>query len=167
MQKTTAGQVHIPVQEEIFGAIHGSTAPAGNGGKAAGALVLAARFLDSGKDRKGSAMNKALAFVVLFAFIFSSCATAPVVTNSQKFSSQVRVYPFAYFNGGYTNTATLAFKDYSSFRILDTKAAESTEDIESAKAAKQSSAGEFLLTTGYLLGAAACIAGAWFIYENF
>lgn len=123
--------------------------------------------MNGGKDRKGNAMNKALAFVILFAFIFSSCATAPVATNSQKFSSQVRVYPFAYFNGGYTNTATFAFKDYSSSRILGTKAAESTEDIEAAKAAKKSSTGEFLYNTGLLLGAAACIVGAWFIYKYF
>jgi hypothetical protein len=147
-------------------ATSGTIALAGNGGEAAGAL-LAARFLNSGKDRKGCAMNKALAFVILFAFIFSSCATAPVATNSQKFSSQVRVYPFAFFNGGYTNTATFAFKDYSSLRILDAKAAESAEDIEEAKTAKKSSAGEFLYSTGLLLGAAGLLVGAYLFYDNF
>jgi hypothetical protein len=108
-------------------------------------------------------MNKALAFVVLFAFIFSSCATAPVANHSRKFSSQVRVYPFAYFNGGYTNTATLAFRDYNSFRILGTKAAESTEDIEEAKAAKKSSMESWLFNGLILVGVTGAIVGTFYL----
>jgi len=151
-------------------AASGTTAPVGNGGEAAGrpqSNRLCGRTPDSGKDRKGNAMKNALGFVVLFAFIFSSCATAPVVNNSQKFSSQVRVYPFANFKGGFTNTQALAFKDYRSFRILDAKAAESNEDIEEANAKKQSSTGEFLLGTVYLLGAAGLLVGAYLYYDNF
>jgi len=111
-------------------------------------------------------MNKALGFVVLFAFIFSSCATAPVANHSQKLSSQVRVYPFAYFDGRYTNTATLAFKDYSSFKILGTKAAESDEDIEEAKAeaAKKASANNDFL---FGLGLTSLIVGGYAVYDYF
>ena len=112
----------------------GTTAPADNGEDATDATLY------SGKDRKGNTMNKALSFFVLFAFIFSSCATAPVANHSQKLSTQVRVYPFINPYIGYTNTSALAFKDYSSFRILDTKVAEPTEDTKSnAKAEKSSS----------------------------
>jgi len=112
-------------------------------------------------------MNKVLAFVVFIAFIFSSCATAPVANNSQKFSSQVRVYPFANFNGGFTNTQALAFKDYNSFKVLDTKAAESAEDIEEAKAAKKASTSFVWSFIGQLLVASALIAGVAYCIKNF
>ena len=62
---------------------------------------------------------------------------------------------------------TFALKDYSSFRILGTTVAESAEDVETDKAKKHSSTGEFLLSTVYLLGAAGLLVGAYFFYDNF
>jgi hypothetical protein len=81
----------------------------------------------------------------------------------------VRVYPFSYFSGGYTNTETIAFKDYSSFRILDTKAAESAEDIEAAEAAKKESNFSKNMTIAYssFLIACALAGGAYFIYDYY
>jgi hypothetical protein len=110
-------------------------------------------------------MNKALGFVVLFAFIFSSCATAPVANHSQKLSTQVRVYPFFNPYVGYTNTSPLAFKDYSSFKILDAKVAEPTEDIKSNAKAEQSSSGNTVLITVLQIGILA--AGGYLLYDYF
>jgi hypothetical protein len=109
-------------------------------------------------------MNKALTFVVFVAFIFSSCATAPVVNPNQKLSAHVRVYPFAYLNGGYPNAATLAFKDYSGFKILDAKAAESTDGTGSNTEAKQSPTGYNLLAGVLAVGVLAL--GGYFLYDS-
>jgi len=149
-------------------AASGTTAPAGNSGrgltKSFSETSVSEKYPNSGKDRKGIAMNKVLGLVVLFAFIFSSCATAPVANQSQKLSAQVRVYPFAYFNGGYTNTATLAFKDYSGFRILDAKAAESTEDTKSNTNAEKSSSNNTAL---FLQIGLALAIGGYLAYDYF
>jgi len=110
-------------------------------------------------------MNKALAFVVLFAFIFSSCATAPVANHSQKLSTQVQVYPFINPYIGSPNTSVLAFKDYSSFKILDAKVAEPTEDTKSDTKAEQSSSGSKVLITVLQIGILA--AGGYLIYDYF
>jgi len=109
-------------------------------------------------------MNKALSFVVLFAFIFYSCATAPVVNHSQKLSSQVRVYPFVNPYIGYPNTATLAFEDYSSFIILDAKVAEPTEDTKSNANAEKSSSNNtaLFLQIGLVLA-----LGGYLAYDYF
>jgi len=109
-------------------------------------------------------MNKALGFVVLFVFIFSSCATAPVANHSQKLSTQVRVYPFFNPYVGYANTSTLAFKDYSSFRILDAKVAEPTEDTKSNANTEKSSSNNtaLFLQIGLVLA-----LGGYLAYDYF
>ena len=136
----------------------GTTALVGKDGKAVNATP------GSGKDRRGLAMNKALYFIVLLSFIFSSCATAPVANHSQKLSTQVRVYPFINPYIGYTNTSTLAFKDYSSFRILDTKVAEPTEDTKSDAKAEKSSSNN----TALFLQIGVCLAiGGYLAYDYF
>jgi len=104
-------------------------------------------------------MNKTLGFVVLFAFIFSSCASAPVINHSQKTSEQLRVSLFVYPQNGYTNTAVLTVKD-NEFQI-DLKASEPTDG--SGAGAKKSSSGNKFLTFVLALGSVA-LAG-YFIYD--
>jgi hypothetical protein len=110
-------------------------------------------------------MNKGLGFIVLFAFLFSSCATAPVEKQSQKLSAQVRVYPLTYLNGGYTNNSIFALMNNNFFGILDVKASDSTDGSESDVKVEQSSSGSNALITVLQLGVLA--VGGYLIYDYF
>jgi PBP1b-binding outer membrane lipoprotein LpoB len=59
-------------------------------------------------------MKKILGVIVLFAFIFSSCATAPVVAPVVNHKNK--------------NTATFAVKGFERFGILDLKASDPTDN---------------------------------------
>jgi len=104
-------------------------------------------------------MNKVLSFVVLVTFIFSSCASAPVINHSQKPPVQLRVFHFIYPHNGYTNNATLAFKD-GGFHI-DLKATDPSEG--SGTVTKRSPAGRTVLIV--LLAVGILGAGGYFLYD--
>jgi len=105
-------------------------------------------------------MNKVLGFVVLFTFIFSSCASAPVINHSQKPSVQLRGYPFFSPDNGYTNSANLTVKDYEYNLDLKTTA---DEYEGSDTGTKKASSGISTLTIVIVVGIAA-VAG-YFIYD--
>jgi len=95
-------------------------------------------------------MKKVLGFVVLFAFIFSSCATAPVTDPVAK--------------NGYKPTITFAVKGYERFGFLDLKASESADDGEPGTgSAQQSSDSSSVAMTIGVLGALGL--GGWFAYK--
>jgi len=92
-----------------------------------------------------------LGFIVLFAFVFSSCATIPanvpaavsVGNPNHKSSRQFQVYPFYYPNIGYANPRTFGV----SFRYIDLLAAETIDETKpNTGTAKTSSFSDMVLT---------------------
>ena len=108
-------------------------------------------------------MKKALVFFILFAFIFSSCATAPLVNNNREFHTQLRIYPVFYPHNGYTNTTTLAIRINKPLRILDEKAAELPPAEPKAEAKKSIFSNP--ATTVLSLGVMA--VGGYLLYDYF
>ena len=101
-------------------------------------------------------MNKVLGFVVLLTFIFSSCASAPVINHSQKQPVQLRV---SYPQNGFTNNVTSTVKDYE-FHI-DLKASEPTDGPGTG--VKRPSAVKTVLIIVFVAGVAA--AAGYFLYD--
>jgi hypothetical protein len=96
-------------------------------------------------------MNKVLGFVVLFGFIFSSCATVPAIAAAAA----------PVVNHRYTNTVTYAVKGYERFGFIDLKASESTDDGGAGTGAKQSS-----LDLQTILAVVSAVGlGGWLIYS--
>jgi len=105
-------------------------------------------------------MNKVLGFVVLITFIFSSCASAPVINQVPKPSVQLRVSPLVYPNNGYTNNAALTVEDNEYH--LDLKATDEYEGADTGTKKKASSVN--LTVTIVIVVGVAAVAG-FFIYD--
>jgi ribosomal protein S6E (S10) len=107
--------------------------------------------IDGGKDRKGSAMKKILGIVVLFAFIFSSCATAPATV------------PIA--NHKNKNTITFAVKGFERFGFLDLKASDPADGEETNPTGKETSIDGSTILAGAALVGIFGLSG-WFLYDS-
>jgi hypothetical protein len=107
--------------------------------------------IDGGKDRKGSAMKKILGIGVLFAFIFSSCATAPTTA------------PIA--NHKNKNTITFAVKGFERFGFLDLKASDPTDG--GGTGMKDTATNETSLDTASIVMISATLlgVGGWCVYD--
>jgi hypothetical protein len=101
------------------------------------------------KDRKGCAMKKILGIVVLFAFIFSSCATAPNSTSVVNHKNK--------------NTVTFAVKGFERFGFLDLKASDPTDE-EGSGTKEKSSFDIYDLMSGVLVVGGLALGG-WGIYK--